>query len=89
MSRERPEATSGADQSVWPTVGVVQLVSNVAATVGRAVLIDCTSAGNITLQFDNGSQITINLQANQLYEFNWAITKFIAGSATANVWLEL
>jgi hypothetical protein len=73
--------------SNYPAQGIVALTSGTlnATGAGRAVFIDCTASGNLTLQFVDGSTKVINVQLNTLYQFNWAINKFTSGTATATV----
>lgn len=68
-----------------PAQGIVAMSSGVTVQAGRAILIDCTVSGNITITFGDASSKVINVQANTLYQFNWAATSFTAGTATATV----
>lgn len=62
------------------------LVSTVAQKQGRAVLIDCTASGTITLVFPTGNSIILHLPAAGVYEFNWAIVSFTQGAGTYTVY---
>ena len=79
-------------QVTSPALAAVQLSANVAVTAGRAVLLDVTGAGTVELTLNNNgatSNITINIQANALYEFNWAVTTLVSSGTTAtlNAWV--
>ena len=54
---------------------------------GRAIVADCTAAGAATFVFQDGSTIVVNLQANQVYVFPWAIigVSVSAGTATFHI----
>ena len=75
---------------VSPALAVEQMVADTTTGPGRAILLDVTVAGTVELVFMNGGgSITINVQANALYEFNWAITTLVSAgtSATLTAWL--
>lgn len=58
-------------------------VGNPAVAAGRAVFIDCTVGGNAVIALQDASTITVNLQANTVYQFNWAVTGIASATATA------
>jgi len=73
------------DSNVGPTQRVVELTADVAVDAGRAVLLDVTVAGTVSYQLVSGDQITLNVQANQIYEFNDAVTTLLASGTTATL----
>ena len=66
-----------------PTLSVAELADGVPGVPGRAILIDCTVAGTVTLTYPDDTTLVLNLQANTLYEFNDAVKQFDLGTATA------
>lgn len=50
---------------------------------GRAIVIQCSVAGNVVLKFPDSTTITLAAQANTLYELNWAIVQVVSATATA------
>ena len=77
------------DPHVAPTQGVTQLTEDVAVPAGRAVLFDVTGAGTVVYTLVNGDIITLNLQADQIYEFNDAVTMVASsGTATLVAWVK-
>ncbi len=70
------------------TQAVIAMTSGTTYAAGRAVLINCTVTGTFIPVFTrDGSTVTINLQANTVYEFNWAITSW-SGTQTGAVYNE-
>lgn len=73
---------------VAPAQGFIAYVSGVVQpNPGRGILVDCTGAGNATFTAGDGTSITVNLASGTLYQFNWAIVTYTAGTATCTVTL--
>ena len=71
-----------------PVNGCKGMTSTTVYPAGRGVVIDCTTtAGNLSLAFADGTSMTINVQSNTLYQFNWAVTTYTAGTASVTVTL--
>lgn len=69
-----------------PASSCLALVVGTAVTgssIGRALLISCTSSGNVVVQFQDGTQATIALPAAGIYEFNWVVNLIVTSGTTA------
>lgn len=68
-----------------PAGSCLSMTSSSTYQQGRAVLINCTTAGTLTFTFSSGSTLAMNLAQAGVYEFNWAITGWAAGTVSATV----
>lgn len=69
-----------------PASSATAMVSTTAYQQGRAVFIDCTVVGSASFTFADTSTLTFTFPAIGIYEFNWAITSYTAGTATVTVY---
>ncbi len=65
-----------------PIQGVVPLTVGTAAAAGRGLRIICTTAGNVAIQFVNGSTDTIPVSVG-LTILNFAVTEILSSGTTA------
>jgi hypothetical protein len=73
------------DPQVGPTRDAVLLVADAAVAAGRAILLDVTVAGTVRYELVSGALINLNVQANQLYEFNDAVVKLHSTGTSATL----
>lgn len=69
-----------------PAVSASLLTNNTNGIPGRALFINCTGTGTITVTMSDGTTLTFSIQANTLYQFNWSVLKTALGTATATTY---
>ena len=69
-----------------PIQSALALTSGVVAAPGRAIVISCTVAGNLTLTFGDGTTILLPVPIG-VQQLPWAVKSFTNGTATASVWM--
>lgn len=70
-----------------PASAVVAMSSGASAIKsGRAVFIDCTSVGTMTVTLIDTTTIVFTFPAVGIYEFNWAVTGYSLSGGAATVY---
>ena len=73
------------DPQVGPTTRATELVPDVAVLSGRAILLDVQASGTVRYELVSGDLINLNVQANNLYEFNDAVVKLHSSGTSATL----
>ena len=83
-----PPVTAVNARDTAPALSAV-LMSSAAAAIAasRAVLIECTVTGTVTIIMSDSSIISaLVVQANTLYEWNYSVIGYIQVSGTVRAW---
>lgn len=77
-------AANGSNTADGAIIGVVAITASntVTVTAGRQLLINCTVAGNVKVQFSDASTITIPVQVG-LTILPWAVIQLFVTGTTA------
>ncbi|HEX4571251.1 MAG TPA: hypothetical protein VH184_12540 [Dongiaceae bacterium] len=69
-----------------PAQSALALTSGVAVAPGRAILISCSVAGNLTLTFGDNTTILLPVLVGPT-QLSLAVKSFTNGTATVTVWM--
>lgn len=75
-------AASVVDVSAGPIKGIAAVAINTAVTATKALLVSCTAAGNVNLQFADGSTFAIAVAVGTTL-LPFSVTKVLTSGTTA------